>query len=345
MQYAPVIIPTLNRDAHLKRCLDSLAANSVAAQTDLYISVDYPPAPKYVPGYERVKALLQDYDFSRFKSHHILYQSENLGPSANSRLLERVVSEFSDAVIYTEDDNEFSPNFLEYLNKGFEEFSDDERVVFLCGSPNTEWYYADDANVTMTKLLAAYGMGYRLSRRARFNEQANEYLLDRRNWTIRNFARLYRRNGIMFWMYISGILCSEKNIYWEDSRHIHFCDTPTSIYMHYSDYGCICPRIPKSRTFGNDGSGVNMPAMTCNREVELDKAHTFEYVYPKDFSFNPDNYRLGDEYMRAELKKSTCVWLKIFTAWIMAVMISLFKSRSLPLFIRRSALRIKGLFS
>ena len=74
MKYAPVLIPTLNRDRHLKRCLDSLAASSVAKYTDIYISLDYPPSEKYVAGYERVKKLLEEYDFSGFKSHTILYQ-------------------------------------------------------------------------------------------------------------------------------------------------------------------------------------------------------------------------------------------------------------------------------
>ena len=57
--YAPVVIPTLNRKVHLKHCLDSLAANTGAEHTEVYISVDFPPAPKYEEGYRQLKAYLE----------------------------------------------------------------------------------------------------------------------------------------------------------------------------------------------------------------------------------------------------------------------------------------------
>lgn len=41
--YAPVIIPTLNRYVHLKRCVDSLAKCTHAPDTELIIGLDYPP--------------------------------------------------------------------------------------------------------------------------------------------------------------------------------------------------------------------------------------------------------------------------------------------------------------
>ena len=53
--YAPVIIPTLNRHEHLIRCINSLKRNPLAKETELYISLDYPPAEKYVDGYLKIK--------------------------------------------------------------------------------------------------------------------------------------------------------------------------------------------------------------------------------------------------------------------------------------------------
>lgn len=335
MQYAPILIPTLNRDGHLKRCLDSLAANSLAGETEIYISVDYPPADKYREGYKKVCKLLEEYDFSAFSNHHILYQDKNLGPAANSDFLVKTASAFTDTVIYTEDDNEFSPNFLYYINKGFEEFNDDKDVVFLCGSSDAEWYCPQEANVMKGKLLSAYGLGYWISRKKRFVEDGNTYLLCRKNWTIRNFRSLYKKNKVLFWIYVSGVLCSEKGINWEDKDHIRFCDSPISIYMHFSDYVCICPLVSKSRTFGNDGSGVNMPAMSSNSSAILDESDTFDYKYPEGFGFYSENYRIGDKMMFREMNKIINLRFKLFTSWLLAIYLSVTKNRSLPLFIRR----------
>ena len=46
-QYAPVLIPTLNRYEHLKQCLESLSKCSLAEHTEVYIALDFPPSEKY----------------------------------------------------------------------------------------------------------------------------------------------------------------------------------------------------------------------------------------------------------------------------------------------------------
>lgn len=335
MEYAPVIIPTLNRDKHLKRCLDSLAANSVAKYTDIYISLDYPPSDKYVAGYERVKKLLEEYDFSGFKSHTILYQQSNLGAAANSVLLEDTVRGFTDTVIYTEDDNEFSPNFLEYIDKGFEEFKDDDTVLYLCGSSDSRWLFSESSNVIKSKVLAAYGVGYWLSRKKKNSIEGNDWILCRKNWTFRNFRDLYKKNRVLFWIYVSGILSTDKGLYWENGERVHFCDTSTSIYMHYSDKVCVCPTIAKSHTFGNDGSGVNMPAMDNNAKTDLDTACTFDYVYDGDFRFDERNYKIGDSIMFSEISALTPIRFRLFISWMIAIYICVTKSRRLPVFLHR----------
>lgn len=40
---APILIPTLNRYEHLKRCVESLAKNKLAKESELVIGLDYPP--------------------------------------------------------------------------------------------------------------------------------------------------------------------------------------------------------------------------------------------------------------------------------------------------------------
>ena len=41
--YAPVIIPTLSRFEHFKRCWESLENCTGADKTEVFVALDYPP--------------------------------------------------------------------------------------------------------------------------------------------------------------------------------------------------------------------------------------------------------------------------------------------------------------
>lgn len=62
MIYAPVLIPTLNRYDHLRRCLESLSRCSWAEYTDVFVALDYPPEQnreKYEDGWRQNRAYLR----------------------------------------------------------------------------------------------------------------------------------------------------------------------------------------------------------------------------------------------------------------------------------------------
>ena len=46
-EFAPVLIPTLNRYEHFKRCLESLERCTWAEKTDVYVALDFPPSDKF----------------------------------------------------------------------------------------------------------------------------------------------------------------------------------------------------------------------------------------------------------------------------------------------------------
>lgn len=69
----PICIPTCNRYEHLKRCVESLSKCTLASETDLIISVDYPPSDKYVDGNEKIKKWLER-GIEGFKSVQIFFR-------------------------------------------------------------------------------------------------------------------------------------------------------------------------------------------------------------------------------------------------------------------------------
>ena len=54
-----VLIPTLCRNKHLEKCLNSLKKNPWAEYVDVYIGVDYPAKEFHWPGYREILKLVE----------------------------------------------------------------------------------------------------------------------------------------------------------------------------------------------------------------------------------------------------------------------------------------------
>ena len=54
-----VLVPTLCRNKHLEKCLDSLKKNPWAEYVDVYIGVDYPAKDSHWPGYREILKLVE----------------------------------------------------------------------------------------------------------------------------------------------------------------------------------------------------------------------------------------------------------------------------------------------
>ena len=298
MEYAPVIIPTLNRVRHLKRCIDSLSRCTDADKTELYISIDFPPSDNYKEGYKKVVDLILSYDFSSFKNHHIFFQKKNLGAVHNFRFLLGVVTKVSDIVIVTEDDNEFSPNFLCYMNQCLDSFRNDEDVIAICGVNEADYIPEKGSNVIKAKLMPVYGIGYWIKKINAFQKEGADFLMDPKSWSIRNFIKLYIRNPFIFSIYVNSVIATDKGMFWLPDGELVFCDTIYSLYMHISKYTCIVPCLSKSRTFGNDGSGVNMPARDDNGMQEIDMEKIYELKYNRIINYNSHNFKKSRNYLK-----------------------------------------------
>lgn len=172
--YAPVIIPTLNRYEHFKRCLESLEQCSGAEHTDVYVALDFPPSEKYVDGWKKIDSYLKEKEqHNGFKSIIVYRRDHNLGicnPTSNFITLENAVREVSDKYIFTEDDNVFSPNFLEYVNWGLETFDADDSIMFICGFKRVNVDFLTN-NVYKYPKFAPWGYGTWAHKRDKYRHQ------------------------------------------------------------------------------------------------------------------------------------------------------------------------------
>lgn len=327
MEYAPVAITTINRVEHFKRCLNSLSNNVLAKYTDVFVSVDYPPSDKYKNGNDLIKKFLETFDKSKFKNFYIFYQEQNLGASKNSKFLVDVISKKYNSYIFSEDDNEFSANFLKYMNEGLCLFENDDSILAICGAKDDDWFHKANENVVKTKLYAAYGVGTWIKKRNLYNEKISSYLLDKTNWSLKKMKLLYKRNKTLFNIYIIGVLSKNTGLFWKNRDELSICDSIKAIYMHFTDTYCVAPVVAKSRTWGNDGSGINMPKLDIDVDDKwpLDNSLDFTYVFNKPLSFYEINYEIGSRYSNVSdvTKLSFISWLLYF------LLIILFKNRTL----------------
>lgn len=247
MTYYPVIIPTLNRYEHLKACVESLAANTHAEQTELVIGVDYPPSEKYVEGWKKIKEYV--HNINGFKTITIIERKENFGASNNSIDLQNLVLEKYDAYIYTEDDNVFSPCFLDYMNKGLEKYRDDDSVYAISGYMNpVQWENVTEATITYVQDFMAWGIGC---------------WKKKQQWLVETMPAPYKRS-----------VCGDRKKLKQLESHLRElfqliewirgnpsldrrCDFTIACHLILNNRYVVNPMFSLVRNMGHDGSGLH----------------------------------------------------------------------------------------
>ena len=111
--------------------MESLSQNPLAVETHLYIALDAPSAEKHRTGYARVLDFIKN--ISGFKEVTIFKRENNVGSIVNQSMAMEVIFKQYDRLIFTEDDNVFSPSFLDFVNQGLELFKDRSDIFSVSG--------------------------------------------------------------------------------------------------------------------------------------------------------------------------------------------------------------------
>lgn len=285
MVYAPVIITTLNRKVHLKRCIESLQRNSWAKYTTLIIGVDYPPSEKYQAGYHEVCAYLQK-EIEGFAKVEITYHKENLGPHENFLFLARTIREWCDRYIFTEDDNEMSPNFIEFIDKGLELFEHNDSVLAICSTGAENEQESPEENVVLTHNYSAHGYGTWFKKEDEFSAQITREYFENIGRSIKTLWKLYRYDPELVFTCQSAIFRKEK-LYQISDGSIPIIDMTIKVYSVLENKYVVCPCIKKSRNWGYDGSGVNCLNVKGRlRNVAIDGRKNFDFHFSEEMKIS-----------------------------------------------------------
>lgn len=263
--YAPVVIPTLCRYNTFKQCVDSLSKCSGADKTELYIGLDYPAKESHWDGYRKIDNYLST--IQGFKAVHILKRDCNFGVNKNAKDLIDMVSSKYDRYIFTEDDNVFSPNYLEYVNKGLELYRDNPNVIAICGFNYPFSYMQNisgyDKNAFPITAFTAWGVGLWFDKKPLHfvnKEKAKEIIYSwgmvRKLWKQDMHATIHR------------LLYRHERAYSDLMWHLYCI-----IYRKYA----IFPAISKVRNLGFEGEATNCRPNPIYASQKIDDAAYFEY--------------------------------------------------------------------
>ncbi|MDR0732940.1 MAG: glycosyltransferase [Dysgonamonadaceae bacterium] len=262
---APVLIPTLCRNTHLKRCVESLKSNGLAKDTPLYIALDYPLNESHRAGYNAIDKFLDDLD--GFASITIIRRNENFGAGKNIADAIKMIFEKYDRFIFSEDDNEFAPNFLEYINEGLDRFESQKEVFAVCGYNYPVKMPCDyNLNHFYARMFSAWGYGTWRDRHNQYRISCNfDYVK-----SVLNRLTDVRKLNSYSEMPIRHSLNMIRN------KHLTG-DTIICLKLITENLYCVFPTISKVRNHGYDGSGIHCGVNEIYHTQPIDDKHTFAY--------------------------------------------------------------------
>jgi len=290
-KFAPVLISTLNRYEHFKRCVESLSLCTYAEKTDLFIALDYPLKKSHWNGYKKIVSYVLD--IKGFNKVVVVKREINYGARKNIDTVRNMIFERYDRIILSEDDNEFSPNFLDYINKGLDNFENDNNVLAVCGY-NFPIKMPSNFSANYYRYRGFSAWGYGTWKHKFYNVQ---FSIDEMISFAQNKGHINKLNQI-----------SER----------HYFNLATSILRKKEKYGdftiflknikrdkyCVFPVVSKVRNHGNDGSGVNCEAYDSQKFLNQKIDNTNSFVFLDDESKNSDIINpLLRKYFRLTLKQ------------------------------------------
>ena len=242
MTYYPVIIPTLNRYDHLRQCVESLSHNTHADKTELVIGLDYPPSEKYVDGYQKIKEYIPT--ISGFKKVTVFERKENYGQDKNYEDLKSYAFANYDALIYTEDDNEFSPCFLDFMNKALERYKLDNRISSVQGYNDSKFSEIKGPNIMFAPSGGVWGVGQWRDKQSML--QTDKDFPKTVLYSLSSSWKIFKTIPAILNMLIAMV---NKCDYWDD---VTYC----CLNILNNRYQ-VKPRLSMVRNMGNDGSGLH----------------------------------------------------------------------------------------
>lgn len=279
--YAPVLIPTLCRYEHFRRCIESLRRCTGAEYTDLYIGLDYPTKESHWPGYNKICEYVSQ--ITGFNQVVVFKRESNLGARANVKALKASVINLYDRCIVSEDDNEFSPNFLEYMNAGLTRYKDNPDVLRICGNL-MPW------DVDYKAVMGGWGKNA---------FPAMDYnAMGVGSWFDKPLVLPYTKDSVLkswkltYKAFKEGYCTAIHRMLHQLYKDTQLPDVCFRLYCAFHHKYCIFPAVSKVKNWGYDGTGlhsdnnshwIDVQVLDTSCDFDMDDFEIVDYPEVKSF--------------------------------------------------------------
>lgn len=286
-EYAAICLWTLSRFEHFKKCINTLSECEWAENTDLYVSVDYPPCERYREGHSKIVEYIESNQF-RFKNVFVFKQSENLGAYRNADFIMKYCMDRNSKIVCIEDDLVFSKNYLKFVNRTLDHYSNNSRVAGVWGNGwSNEYAKRIEALGYNTYLIRWKGcQGTWSKTRQLLNDTIDKSYLASIVHSKEKIRKLRKSSKLLFSVCIDGYLGRNRVFYYPDGSTIHVIDYLQEIWNIINDCYFVVPTVPKVRNEGYDGSGEHQGIVEESAFINLDENIDFE-LRPCD-AYDPD---------------------------------------------------------
>lgn len=302
MKYAPILISVYNRPMHFKQCIKSLQKNKHADKSHLYIAIDAPYREEDIDGNNAVKKYAKN--ITNFNKVTLFIRDTNLGIRENlSKARKEIFSKY-DTLIFSEDDNIFATDFLDFINRGLEVYKDREDILSVCGyNYPVEIPESYNKDVYVWKGMSAWGYGtwkekiseVRLNNEKRALQEVREFL--KKPKEVLKFSNIADH-------YLPALLTMDYQNKVNGDGYI-------CLYQYLNNMYSVFPIETKVKNIGYDGSGLNCKVreddLLTRQKINKDDVKT---IFP--FNLKPDgkiNKKVKDYFKKSILKKSLFIYL------------------------------------
>ena len=286
-KFAPVLIPTLNRYEHFKRCVESLSNCTHAEKTDLFIALDYPLNESHWEGYRKIDEYVKT--ITGFKSITIIRRDVNYGVSNNIRdARERIFDQY-DRMIFSEDDNEFSKTFLVFINTGLEKYENNKDIYFICGyNYPIKMPKSHKEDIYFSYKFSAWGYGT-------WEKKLN--LIDWNIETLKEFMDSKKNSKILKKYSNTAYNLLLKTL----KTGKAYGDAIVEYNLIKKKGYSVFPVLSKVRNYGNDGSGLNCSDKQNDifSKQELDEGNNNKF--PNEITINKIIWRKLKRYSSSSI--------------------------------------------
>lgn len=256
---APIIVFAYNRPEHLRRAIEALAANELAAESILYVYCDGPRANATEEDLKNIREVRAfAHSIQGFRDVLVVEQPINKGldPSEIEAITE-IVNKYG-KVISVEDDLITNRYFLRFINEGLDFYESDKRIYSIAGFVDAiPFPVAYKKDIFASYRAESCGWGT-------WADRWNQTEWDEHNYQIiqhptKKQIRTFNRGGDDMYPMLLDKLNGRTDAW--DIRWAH------TMYMHNG----LCIRPTKSLIYniGFDGTGVH--SGTIDQSVVLSK--------------------------------------------------------------------------